>query len=132
MSQENAEIVTRLIEAWNRADVDAILPRFHPDCEVSFPPEVPEPGPFRGHAELRGWIVGFLAAWKSHHAEVAEMTAEGDIVLAILHLTGRGSGSGIEMDETDAHVFTFRDGKIIEWRGFADRSEALEAAGLSG
>jgi ketosteroid isomerase-like protein len=131
MSQENVEVVTRLVEAWNAADVEAILVLFHVECEVVFPPEVPEPGPFRGHAELRGWIEGFLAAWESHRAEVVEVTVEDGVVLAMLHLTGRGSESGIEMDETDAHLFAFRDGKVISWRNFADRTEALEAAGLS-
>ena len=42
----------------------------------------------------------------------------------------RGSGSGIEMDETDAHLFTFSDGKVTCWRGFSNRPEALEAVGL--
>jgi ketosteroid isomerase-like protein len=130
MSQENVEVVTRLVEAWNRADVEAILALFHPECEIVFPPEVPEPGPFRGHAELRGWVEGFLAAWESHRAEVVELTVEDEVVLAMLHLTGRGSQSGIEMDETDAHLFTFRGGKVISWRNFSQRSEALEAAGL--
>ena len=131
MSQENVEIVTGLVDAWNRADVEAVLKLFHPDCEVVFPPEVPEPGPFQGHAELRAWVEGFLAAWESHRAEVVELTVEGDVILAMLHLSGRGSGSGIELDETDAHVFTFRDGKITRWRNFSQRSEAREAAGLS-
>ena len=52
-------------------------------------------------------------------------------IVAILHLIGRGSGSGIEMDETDAHVFTISDGKVTRWRNFTDRAKALEAAGLS-
>jgi ketosteroid isomerase-like protein len=34
------------------------------------------------------------------------------------------------MDETDAHVFTFSDGKVTRWSDFSDRSEALQAAGL--
>jgi ketosteroid isomerase-like protein len=131
MSQENVEIVTGLVEAWNAADIEAILAVFHAECEVVFPPEVPEPGPFRGHAELRGSVEGFLAAWASHRAEVVELTLEDGAVLAMLHLTGRGSESGVEMDETDAHVFAFRDGKIISWRNFADRSQALEAVRLS-
>ena len=131
MSQEDVEVVTRLVEAWNRADVDAILALFHPECEVVFPPEVPEPGPFRGHAELRGWVEGFLAAWESHRAEIVELTGADEIVLAMLHLTGQGSQSGIEMDETDAHLFTFRDGRVASWRNFSQRSEALEVAGLS-
>jgi ketosteroid isomerase-like protein len=131
MSQENVKVVASLVEAWNGADAEAILTLFHPDCEVIFPPEVPEPGPLRGQTELRAWVEGFLAAWEFHHAEVVELTGEGDIVLAMLHLTGRGSGSGIEIEETDAHVFSFRNRKITHWRNFSQRSEALEAAGLS-
>src|SRR3954451_25038821 len=105
MSQANVEVVTRLVEAWNEADVEAILALFHAECEVVFPPEVPEPGPFHGHAELKQWVDGFLAAWESHRAEVVEVMDAGDDVVAVLHMVGRGSGSGVELDETDAHVF---------------------------
>ena len=125
------EIVHRFVEAWNRSDTDSMLALFDPDTEVVFPPEVPEPGPFHGHAELRQWAEGFLAAWESHRAEVVEVVESGDKVVAVLHLVGRGIGSGIEMDETDAHVLNFRDGKITRWQNFTERSEALEAAGLS-
>jgi ketosteroid isomerase-like protein len=131
MSQENVEIVHRLNAAWNRGDLEAILSLFDRDCEVIFSPAVPEPGPFHGRAELRGWVEGFLAAWDSHHAEVVETIEVGDSVLVMLHLVGRGVGSGIELDETDAHVFTFSDGKVTRWRNFSDRPAALEAAGLS-
>jgi ketosteroid isomerase-like protein len=131
MSQENVEIVGRLVEAWNRRDLEAILAVFDPDCEVVFRPEVPEPGPFKGHAELREWTENFLTAWESHHAEVVELIeAKDNTVVAMLHLVMRGSGSGIEMDETDAHVFTLRDDKVTRWMNFTERKKALEAAGL--
>jgi|SRR6185437_7863094 len=130
MSQENVEIVRRLIDAWNRSDVDAILALFDPHCEIFFPPEVPEPGPLHGHAELRQWAEGFLAAWEPHHAEVVEIMDAGDSVVAVLHQFGRGVGSGIELDETDAHVFTTREGKIVRWRNLNNRAEALKAVGL--
>src|SRR5204863_5030445 len=73
MSQENVEFVARLVDAWNQANVEAMLALFDPECEVIFPPEVPEPGPFHGHTELREWAEGFLAAWESHQAEVVEL-----------------------------------------------------------
>jgi uncharacterized protein len=130
MSEENVQIVRELAEAWNRGDVEAFLATFASDCEVIFPPDVPEPGPFHGQAELRGWIDGFLAAWDHHHADVVDPTSAGDEVVVALHMTGRGKGSGIAMDETDWHVFTIQDGKVARWRNFNDRDEALEAAGL--
>ena len=130
MSQENVEVVRRLAEAWNRSDVEAFLALFHSECEVVFPPEVPEPGPLHGLVELRQWAEGFLTAWEFHHAEVVEIVDAGDSVVAMLHLIGRGIDSGLEMDETDAHVFTLRDGKVVCWQNFNDRAEALKAVGL--
>jgi ketosteroid isomerase-like protein len=87
MSQENVEIVHRLNEAWNRGDLEAILSFFDRDCEVIFPPEVPEPGPFHGRAELRGWVEGFLTAWDSHHAD--------DVDLEVHHVNGDPSDNRI-------------------------------------
>src|SRR3954452_7959517 len=95
MSQQNVEIVRRAIEAWNEGNVDTFLGFFDHDCEVTFSPEVPEPGPFRGHAELRQWAEGFLAAWQSHHAEVVETHAARDTVVVSLHLAGRGGRRGV-------------------------------------
>jgi ketosteroid isomerase-like protein len=132
MSQENVKLVHRMVDAWNRGDVDAFLSGFDPDCEVVFPPEVPEPGPFHGHAELKQWVDGFLAAWESHHAEVVEVMDAGDDVVAVLHMVGRGAGSGMVLDQTDAHVFKIREGRIARWQNFNARAEALEAAGLRG
>ena len=37
MSQENVEIVARLVDAWNQANVEAMLALFDPECEVIFP-----------------------------------------------------------------------------------------------
>jgi uncharacterized protein len=130
MSREKVDLVHRLVKAWNDGNLDAILALYDPECEVVFPPEVPEPGPFHGHAELRQWAEGFLAAWEFHHVEVVELVDAKDSVVALLHLVGRGIGSGVEMDETDAHVFTIREGRIARWQNFAERAEALEAAGL--
>jgi ketosteroid isomerase-like protein len=130
MSRENVDLVHRLVKAWNDGNLDAILALHDPECEVVFPPDVPEPGPFHGHAELRQWAEGFLAAWEFHHAEIVEVVDAEDRVVALLHLVGRGIGSGVEMDETDAHVFTIREGRIARWQNFAERAEALKAAGL--
>ena len=131
MSQENVAIVRQLVRAWNDGNVETILRYFDSNCEVIFRPEVPEPGPFHGHAELRRWAEGFMSAWDTHHANVVEThdLGAGRVVVS-LHLAGRGGGSGVEMEETDAHLFSVRKGKIVRWQNFLDCSEALEAARL--
>ena len=131
MSRENVEVIDRLVEAWNRRDVDACIQYFDAEAEVVFPPEVPEPGPFVGHEEIRQWMEGFLVAWEEHQVSVEEFLEEGESVVAVLHLQGRGRDSGLETDETDSHVFTFRASKIVSWRNYPAREEALEAVGRS-
>ena len=41
------------------------------------------------------------------------------------------AGSGIEVDAVFHEVYTLRDGKIVRYDEFTERSEALEAAGPS-
>ena len=43
----------------------------------------------------------------------------------------RGAGSGVPVEVDVTHVFTVRNGRIARIRGFFDRGNALEAAGLS-
>jgi ketosteroid isomerase-like protein len=43
---------------------------------------------------------------------------------------GRARHSGLELDQTFAHILTIRDGKIARSRQYDTRDNALEAAGL--
>ncbi len=121
----------RFLDAWNRRDPDGVVDCFDPECEVVFPLEVPEPGPFNGRDELRSWVEGFQAAWESYVAEMVEIVEVGDRVVAVLHQRGRGLGSGLEVDEHDGHLFDFRAGRIIRWENFNAPADAFEAAGVS-
>jgi ketosteroid isomerase-like protein len=51
-------------------------------------------------------------------------------VLIFIRVTARREGSGVPVENRVAHDYTIRDGVLTRWKGFADRSEALEAAGL--
>jgi ketosteroid isomerase-like protein len=52
-------------------------------------------------------------------------------VVVFVRATATGEGSGVPVEMRDAHEFTIRDGVFVRWRLYADRTEALEAAGLS-
>ena len=43
---------------------------------------------------------------------------------------GTRQGSGVPVEYRFFGVWTFRDGKVIHYKGFNERAEALEAAGL--
>ena len=113
------------IGAWNDRDVDGFLGCFDEACEVTFPPDVPEPGPFRGRDELRSWVLGFLAAWERYSAEIVELDVGPSEVFLELHLGGVGTGSSIEIEQTDFHLMEVERGVITRWRNYADRDAAL-------
>jgi uncharacterized protein len=131
MSRENVEIVRRMVAAWNAGDIDGWLELCAPGIEVVFPPDVPEPGPFHGRDELRAWAEGFMAAWEDFQAEIQQAVQAGERVVVALYYRGHGRDTGIEIEQTDWHVFTIRDGKITHWRNYGTQADALEAVGLS-
>jgi ketosteroid isomerase-like protein len=128
MSQENVEIVRRCLEAFE-ADEDAWLQTLDPECEW-YPIE-------EGHSLSRGHEAAirvrrsWLENWEGHQVDVEEMKDGADSVVACLHLSGRGKRSGVEVDLRVYQHFKVRDGKLIYVYEYADRAEALEAAGLS-
>jgi ketosteroid isomerase-like protein len=54
---------------------------------------------------------------------------EDEVVFAAHHY-GRGKASGVEVEMRNWQVCTVRDGKVVRYRVFPTRQEALEAVGL--
>ena len=130
MSKENVEIVRRQIDAYLSGDFETALAAFDP--EVEFDVSIrPEGGVYRGPEGVAEAMRTWSGAWEDWRVEVEEIIDAGDRVLMIVHETGRGKGSGIEIDQRLFQVYTLRDGKITRWKGFMDHEDALEAAGLS-
>jgi ketosteroid isomerase-like protein len=74
----------------------------------------------------------WLDSFEGLHADIEDyIDAEGDRVFTWARWTGRGRGSGIDAEWWLATVFTLRDGRVIRAEEFFDRTEALEAVGLS-
>jgi hypothetical protein len=57
----------------------------------------------------------------------AEHSAHGNHVVVLATYDGRGKGSGVEINQEGAHVFQFRDGKVIRLEIFASRDKAIES-----
>jgi hypothetical protein len=48
------------------------------------------------------------------------------------HHFARGKSSGVEVDMRNWQIFTLRGGRVVRYRLFSTREQALEAAGLRG
>ena len=135
MSQENVELVRRMIEAVNRSDFDGALALANAPPEFEFVPSgvlIPDLSDIQhGPEGLRRIQEGFLAAFDDIHFDVHELIDAEDLVFGSYTIRGRGKHSGAETSWDVWNVWTVRDGRIVRWLGFTDRDAALEAAGLS-
>ena len=65
--------------------------------------------------------------------EVVEVREVGDRLYAEMIVRGRGSASGVPVEMHSFWVYDYaEDGRLIRWREFLDREEALAAARRSG
>ena len=128
MSDENMIAVRRLHDAFNRGDLEAVVQMAHPDIEIV---RTGGQSSIKGIAALREWMEP--DAIEEPRLEPLDFRVKGDKVLVRGHATGRGAGSGIEIDAVVFAVWTLDDhGLVKEVQGFLphEEAEALEAAGL--
>ena len=131
MSQENAEIVRQIYEAWAKGDFRA-GDHFDPHVVwVIRSPDFPEFGVFSGPAGLTTYTRRVLEQWERLTVEATQIQAVGDTVLVHVVQHGKGRASGIEVDDTYFMLFTFRGKQIVRMETVRDEGDALEAVGLS-
>jgi len=84
----------------------------------------------RGREVVERFGIEFWGAWSEYSAEPQAFIEVGDHVVVEVHEHGKGKGSGVPFERTHFQVWTLRDGRLVRWRLFADKAEALEAAEL--
>jgi ketosteroid isomerase-like protein len=90
-----------------------------------------EEGPSYGIDQIRDNFEHWKGAWDELDVEIEDVIAAGeDRVLLTAHHRGRGRASGVEVDTRLYSIYTLRSGKVLRTDEYADRAEALEAAGL--
>jgi ketosteroid isomerase-like protein len=130
MSEENVELVRRGHEAFRDSGEEAIFEYLHADIVVTPVEELPGVETFHGHDGFRRFFQTMRDAFGDFGWEPQELVDLGDHVLAETRFFAAGRGSGIPVEAMIYNVWTIREGKVARVRGYLDRSEALEAAGL--
>ena len=124
------EIVKRTFEAYIQGDAEQALRHLHPEVVIDFSVRGDTTAQ-RGRDQATSVVTEWTSSWDDYREELDEIRDLGDQVLVVTTQTGRGKGSGIEITTKTAALVVVEDGLITRWTGYADRSDALEAAGLS-
>ena len=131
MSRENVEMVRHILAMLDQGDDPHEL--VAPEFVMDFSRRRLNPVVVRGRDMVRAFAEGDGQMWEGGHLayQPKELIDAGDKVLAFVRVTGRGQASGVEVEADTWVVWTFRDGKPVEWTYFGDdRASALQAVGL--
>ena len=130
MSRENVELVRQSCEAFDRGDYAAALDPLHPEIAYDLT-HFPDGQVYRGHEGVREAFRIWLGTWEDYRQTREELIDAGDHVIVPTLESGRGKGSGIQLDRATFGIWTVREGKVVSIQFRATRGEALEAVGLS-
>ena len=132
MASANLDLVRSIFAPLERGDYSSVE-WAHPEIEYVFA-DGPTPGSWTGLAGMtEGWR-DFLSAWEEYRAVVEEYRElDGERVLVLLQVSGRGKTSGLELAEMQtktANVVHVRDGKVMRIVFYFDRERAFADLGL--
>jgi ketosteroid isomerase-like protein len=130
MSQENVEVMRTAMEAFNRRDGERFDALLTEDAEIVPVRAALEGTVYRGADAGAQYCAAVEKSWEDLGWEIEEMRDGGEWVLAVGRIRGQGRDSGAGIDSRAGWVAHLRDGLIARFQTYADRADALEAAGL--
>lgn len=129
MSEENVELLHRLVEAINADDVPPEL--LTPDFEVKNATTAVTDATYHGYEGALQWRSDLFDVVDEGRYQVDEILATGpDYVVIANRIVGRGRLSGAPVNLRWASVLWFREGQIARAEGYNSRREALDAVGV--
>jgi ketosteroid isomerase-like protein len=146
MSQEDVEIVRRLLGPFEQGDIiplfrdeavaasmtAASAPFFTSDFECVFVREDVGRAAYSGLDGLREAWLDWLLPWESYRAGVEDVIdAHEGRVLVLTRDYARPKGTHAEVNFIGAPVWTVRDGKISRIEFYWNRADGLAAVGLT-
>jgi ketosteroid isomerase-like protein len=131
MSEEALEVVRRIYARPLNLDPDllaALDDVAAPNAEFDFTDVYPDGRVVRGVAGVRRIASNW--PWGDLHFEPEDFIAvDAERVLVFIRATATGVGSGIPVERRTAHELTFEDGRLVRFKVYSERDDALAAAG---
>ena len=125
------EIVRAFVEAFNARDMEALIELCDPEVEVDWSRSRGlEARIYHGSEAVQGFFNTFFETFDRITVSPDEFIECGEHVVVPnrTHLRGRDR---VKVEAQSALVVTVRNGRIVTWRLYQERAEALEAVGLS-
>jgi ketosteroid isomerase-like protein len=133
MSQENVEIVRRVMRRFADQDIDAALEDVDPYATLDWSnSDALDSGVYTGHAGWRSFLQSRNEALGERRFDSPELlTPTDETVVLVARVREQGRASGIEVETQGAAVWTLRDAKVVGLKIYQSSDAALKAVGLA-
>lgn len=125
-----AEALKECYAALNRNDIPGFVQVFDEQIERIEPADFPQRGTYHGLAAVTEHLSKARATWAEGSCEPLRFIVTGDRVIVLIDVRVRLKTETQWREGRIADVFTFRNGKAIQFRTFTDQRQALEWAGV--
>ena len=127
----NAEVVAALFEAWNRGEIEGVLPFLSEDAEMEPVRAQLEGIVYRGHEGARKLYADLEEEWEGLTFDVEEIKEVDDrVVVSRCIFKPRGRASGIDLEVPLGWVIELEGGKVVRSKAYSDPDAAYREAGL--
>ncbi len=116
--------------ALNRNDVAGFTRIFDAQIERVELPGLPSVGTYRGLEEVTAHVAKGRGTWAEGACEPERFVVAGDRIIVLAQVRVRLKNETQWLEGRVADVFTFRNGKAIQYYTFGDDRQALEWAGV--
>jgi ketosteroid isomerase-like protein len=132
VSEENVELHRRLLEVFNRHDIEAFIGYLDPSVEYHSVMTVPGGAAYHGHDGVRRYFGDFGDAWGDEFRVEPEAFFDlGEQTLMFYAVQGRGQQSGADVAMPGAQLCRWRDGLLVYAKAYVHREDALRDLGVS-
>lgn len=131
-SSQQIELIENLYSALNRNDIPTVLTLFSPEATRVETEGFPPPGIYRGLGEIEAHFRQGRSTWAEGGCYPEKILTRGERLVVLVHVKVRLKDRQDWLEGHTGDVFTFRGGKIIEFRTFMEHRKALEWAEANG
>jgi ketosteroid isomerase-like protein len=133
VASANVDLIRSIYAANERGDFSS-AEWAHPEIDFAFA-DGPAPGSWKGLEGMKQAWREFLSTWEDFRVKVDEYRdLDDERVLVLVHWSGRGKTSGLELGEMSAKaaaIFHVHSGKVTKFVMYFDSERGLADLGLS-
>ena len=130
-AEAEIEAIREAYAALNRNDVPAMVKTFDLQIERIEFAESPQGSSYHGLEAVKAHISKARDTWAEGSCEPERFIIAGDRVIVLVLVRVRLKHETEWREGHTADVFTFRNGKLVQFRTFAEEAQALEWAGVA-